>query len=526
MKARRISDVVERVVAWHNRHPLARRITKAQVQGVGVVALPFALQRRPGERTGDRHGRRDPVLSEPTEVAEGAAASVPDVGPEAARRHDAAGLPDLADTHAPVDLPVLSEVAAAEAGTAPTPGWRRPWQVFAGLLAGLPTLKRLRVPWPRRGGPASSDADRRPLTPIFGDEWTFRLPAAGLGRWVGRHGVYPLEGYGHWPMRQVDADIPLARRADARGLEGRTVRHLLTAVIDVDGRRVRLLIAPGDNLARAPVHGRRVWSPRRAAGVATGALALGVAGVVGLRSILGLGAGHGTGPEAMASAASGAVASLPASGPVSGPVSGPASGAAAEQATVLAHTGSSVAAPAAASGPSAGGPTAVATSPEGGPEALAPHGGGRPEHPAGPPPHVSPTVMARSDGAAPLARIRPHLTEDERRQARLQAESLRPGTTGAAAAAGASAPAALLGPGPVYALVTPLARNRDDALAQQVLLQGLKAQTPTLVPTQLDVMASQGRWRVVWWPHPRQQEAEALLKEARARGLKVELIVF
>ena len=49
---------------------------------------------------------------------------------------------------------------------------------------------------------------------------------------------------------------------------------------------------------------------------------------------------------------------------------------------------------------------------------------------------------------------------------------------------------------------------------------------PTPGPTRLDVMAAQGRWRVVWWPHPRQKEAEALLLEARARGLKVDLIAF
>ena len=34
-------ELVARVVAWHNRHPLARRITPAHVQGLGVVALPF-----------------------------------------------------------------------------------------------------------------------------------------------------------------------------------------------------------------------------------------------------------------------------------------------------------------------------------------------------------------------------------------------------------------------------------------------------------------------------------------------------
>ena len=33
--------LAERVVAWHNRHPLAQRIGLEQVQSVGVVAMPF-----------------------------------------------------------------------------------------------------------------------------------------------------------------------------------------------------------------------------------------------------------------------------------------------------------------------------------------------------------------------------------------------------------------------------------------------------------------------------------------------------
>jgi hypothetical protein len=37
----RLEPLVARVVAWHNRHPLARRITPPQVQSIGFVALPF-----------------------------------------------------------------------------------------------------------------------------------------------------------------------------------------------------------------------------------------------------------------------------------------------------------------------------------------------------------------------------------------------------------------------------------------------------------------------------------------------------
>lgn len=43
MDSPRLNDAVAaRVVAWHNRHPLARRIGAAQVHSVGYVVLPFA----------------------------------------------------------------------------------------------------------------------------------------------------------------------------------------------------------------------------------------------------------------------------------------------------------------------------------------------------------------------------------------------------------------------------------------------------------------------------------------------------
>lgn len=50
MDRERNAHWVARVVAWHNRHPLAERITPAQVQGLGYVDLPYsapdAQQRR------------------------------------------------------------------------------------------------------------------------------------------------------------------------------------------------------------------------------------------------------------------------------------------------------------------------------------------------------------------------------------------------------------------------------------------------------------------------------------------------
>ena len=137
------------------------------------------------------------------------------------------------------------------------------------------------------------------------------------------------------------------------------------------------------------------------------------------------------------------------------------------------------------------------------------------------PPIDTEAVMRRPDDPAPpLVQLRPTLTAEQRDTARRESQALR-ATTTAATATTATVPT-----GPVFAIATRPSRSRDDALALQAVLQGLKAQSITAIPTRLDVMAAQGRWRVVWWPHPRQDEAQVLLVEARARGLPVELIRF
>ena len=45
------ADIAARVVAWHNRHPLARRLVAADVHSVGHVALPFIDPAAPPEPT-------------------------------------------------------------------------------------------------------------------------------------------------------------------------------------------------------------------------------------------------------------------------------------------------------------------------------------------------------------------------------------------------------------------------------------------------------------------------------------------
>lgn len=425
MQMLRPAPFAARVVHWHNRHPLARRIAADHVVGIGVISLPFAL-REPGQEGGA------------------------------------------------VEPPTLKR-----------------------------TLKRRLTPAPT---PA--------LTPIFDTDWMYDADQAALYRFVIRHGAYPLHAAAHWPWRHVDADLPLAHAADAQGLEGRTARHVLSAVIEVDGWRSRVLVGASPPLTRAPVFGRRLYAPRRVAlGMSTGALAASaLAGSVALQMA----------PSAVETVVIAAAASPPPVGvqthrdevvPVavmpSASASSPDPEAVTDSAAASTSTPVSVSAPASAADAEHPPPVVAAAPQPAVRYAVAPAA----EVTTGPPADVPPTLR-HAAASGPLVQIRPTLTEDERRQARIEADALR------------RPPTEALLQGDVFALSTPALRTRDDAQAQQVLLRSLQAQVSTPVPTHLDVMRAGRHWRVVWWPHPRAEDAEQLRREALARGLKLDVIAF
>ncbi len=124
MQVLRLNEVLMRVVAWHNRHPLARRITAAQVHSIGEVLLPFAASTpalapslpaavsslpdvadllQPPQAAvpmvGDDHGPAEPVWPDDTERA--ARDAVPDTAAPATTAPDAADLPPDRDAEAP-----------------------------------------------------------------------------------------------------------------------------------------------------------------------------------------------------------------------------------------------------------------------------------------------------------------------------------------------------------------------------------------------------------------------------------------
>lgn len=67
MQAKQLHEVLARVVAWHNRHPLALRISPTQVHSIGGVALPFASTAKPAGPA--PAPRLDEVLNPPAPAA-------------------------------------------------------------------------------------------------------------------------------------------------------------------------------------------------------------------------------------------------------------------------------------------------------------------------------------------------------------------------------------------------------------------------------------------------------------------------
>lgn len=146
-------DVAAAVAAWHNRHPLARRIAPEQVHDVGVLHLPVALP--------------------PTSAL-----------------------------------------------------WR-----------GKPLL-------------------------LFSADALYHARPERLARWLRRHGTSIPETPADWPHRRFEPEPEFVARANACGAGTRLEATVLSAAVDVDGKRARVLLTAG---RRVQVFGSRAFSPPRVA---------------------------------------------------------------------------------------------------------------------------------------------------------------------------------------------------------------------------------------------------------------------
>ncbi|MEN9626844.1 MAG: hypothetical protein RJA10_70 [Pseudomonadota bacterium] len=231
----RSDQVVAHVVAWHNRHPLAQRITAEQVHSVGVVSLPFAVR-----------GARLAVTAEAAPAppaAEATAQPDPSPGADAGAAGDAAAAPGgLAVSPPDAEEPLVTGLPERPAELPPRP---QPWHP--------------RNWWARLRG-------RAPFHALFSEDFIAPLSPRQVRAWTARHGVgrRPLEPQA--PQRLIVLDATRRRAGDDAP---EVDLHLMTAAIGRGDSRQRLLLATD-----GAVLGRRQLNRTRATTAAAAALAL------------------------------------------------------------------------------------------------------------------------------------------------------------------------------------------------------------------------------------------------------------
>ncbi|MBL8350455.1 MAG: hypothetical protein JNL87_09065 [Burkholderiaceae bacterium] len=496
MQAPRLEDVLTRVVAWHNRHPLARRIGVAQVHSVGEVLLPFASAQAVAAAA--------PAASvEPPRPAQPSAASLAAVvlARAAARPARPSWVPQAAIAEGPIDpadidLALGDETGAAD--TAPDPGAAAsdpaeppdpppdpppdlPPEPAAEHPHGVAAATASAAAEVRRGGWLARLrlAGHRPALPrleaAFARDFLWPLTPQQVARWARRHGQPLPLAPPDWPQRRVAPDPARLAALRQKGLSRSLDLHLLTAAIGVGDRRIRLLLDGSGH-----VLGPRAYSPRRIA-VAAAALTATVLGAL----LPWLAAD--TGPAGRGAAV---------------PIAAAIAASAPDESAIEPHATPASATAAAESTPPASAAAAVAEAQPARAEASAA------------------SEPAADAPAAPQADIRPQLSDDERRAAREQSERLR---GRASAVPEAAAPAAT---GPVYAVVARPSRQREAAASDLVLMHSVAARLPPPAPDHAELMQTRGEWRAAWWPFASLADAERARVMLAGRGLKAEVVEF
>ncbi len=176
--------LVEQVVAWHNRHPLAKRITIYDVHTMGVVALPFMrnAQADAAARRGGIRGKVEPVLTD--EISpESLAAAWDEEGLTVAADPNAAHLDALADQEAPPDQGKLT------------------WRERLGRLAF----------WRKQADTGAK------AWPVFSERFVSHLSPKRIAAFAQAHGYTSQPGDATWPQRIVPIDELLMGSGTAGG---------------------------------------------------------------------------------------------------------------------------------------------------------------------------------------------------------------------------------------------------------------------------------------------------------------------
>ncbi len=438
-----LQTVAARVAAWHNRHPLARRIVAEQVQSVGFVALPYLPAAGQAAKPANQTGKPGPSQ----EASGEAGLSLR----ERAQARQAAG----------------STRAAAPAGEAAAPP-----------VGPKPKLKA-----------------------AFSEDFIAPLSPRRVARWAMRHGVPLAQAPRGAPLRNVVADPLIAEK----GQELQTL-YVLTAMVELRGKRIRMLLSPG---AREAVLGTRLWSPPRLAmGAGTlGSLAAAAATVALLWP--------STPAPAQPKAAKQELSA--AAGPVPPTALMPSIRPTSMRAEALVTLNALATPPAPAGAMGVAGAHAAAAPPVDVEPTL-----GRVSLPSLGLPHGDSTLAAARDrrmaqrGASIASAPQPPLPAASANAA-VAAVTLAVAPVTAASAAGPA--------GPVFALSSRRLRTRAESDQTQVALKSLLAGAGHN-GLQVEVVPADDDWRVVGWPFPQRAQAEKAKVFLATRGIRMEVVDF
>ena len=615
MEALRLDTLAAQVVAWHNRHPLARRIAAAQVHSMGYVLLP-AMQVQPqgvataaapatvlptthtaavDEAGHDEVARGDPAA--PLTEADTAAVTVAaGVDPSAAL---AQRQPELVTATQPAnaDAETVAD-ATAEVPSAPPASLAQPQEAVATALADVlaadppigaapvvepaaaPSLRERLASRPAQALPEAAMPAKPAVAPQSAppglpaaaplpNTATAPLRLAFTERFFEHDSARRVAAWALQQARVLVVRLPMGvavRRLQrepslsvaAPGVDENPVDLLLrTATLEVGGRRLRLLIGPGDDPA---VLGPRLWSLPRVALACLPVLLLpltaGTAWWLGAQSVraspalaaaqhpaaAAASAVAGSGPAApgYAAAAEPAVAVADANANVeangNGNGNGNANPALPPQAADVAFAAYAASAASAASAAA----TAVINEP---PEDAEPRLGRVELPPLGPlfsDPRFEPTMQRRLAARAassqmaappPAAAAGPAVPADAPAaavaamalKAAASTTAVRPPAGPAAAADPAAAPAPAPPPAAAFALTTRLLRTAAESEQMQAAMRALLA-LMVEGSARVQRVPVGDDWRVIGGPFVSRAAADKARAQLLARGVKTEVV--
>ncbi|WP_341973324.1 hypothetical protein [Roseateles sp. PN1] len=260
--------LVEHVVAWHNRHPLAKKITIYDVHTMGVVALPFLRSAHQSGGGGAGGEAIEPTMGD---------APLGGLGESTLDAH--------ANTTAQ-HLDALADQEEPPAHALARMGWRQRLAQVLGALAF----------WKHQGKRKAASS-----WPAFSEKFIPIAPRK-IAAFAQSQGFLNPPGDASWPQRVVPIDeAMLAKHNGAWPFE----LYLLTAAIDAGNSRTRVLIGMG---RKPQILGARCGSRRRLAFAAMVVLGL-LAVVVALLMPHGKSGEHAVDAASAASAPASAAAS-------------------------------------------------------------------------------------------------------------------------------------------------------------------------------------------------------------------------